>query len=278
MKIINKKMNNFFKRLITGIVFIVAVLGGILLHKYAYLTVFGIIVLLGMVEMRDLLKSTDTKIQAWTGIMTGIFLFVISFFIIAKMISILWLSLLIPMIISVYITELFLKSKMPITNIATTLFLPFYIALPFCFLHFLAFYNGEFCGELLIAFFILSWSNDTFAYLVGINFGKRRLYEEISPKKSWEGTIGGFLATLLVAFVLSFFFKNFTLTDWLIIGGIISIMGVFGDLTESMIKRSVNKKDSGSILPGHGGILDRFDSITFAAPIVFCYLLILKIC
>jgi phosphatidate cytidylyltransferase len=266
------KMNNFWKRVFTGIVFIFAVLGSILLNKYAYLLVFGVIVFIGMLEFKELIKEMKVKIQVEFGILTGIFIYFVTFFIATGMISNIWFLTIIPLVICIFITELFCRTETPIFNIATTLLMTLYIVLPFVFLHFMAFQSGEFDYRLLIGFFVILWSSDTFAYLVGVNFGKHKLMVRISPKKSWEGTIGGIIASLLAAFILSCFFKNLSMINWLIIGGIISIMGIFGDLTESMLKRSVNKKDSGAILPGHGGVLDRFDSVTFAAPIVFFYL------
>ena len=261
-------MKNFWLRLITGVVFIVVVLGSIL--GKAYSGVFGVFVFIGMLEFYKLLKDTKIKIQVGLGITIGIYLYVITIPNCFEIIKNFGFLLLIPLIISVFITELFRKTETPILNIAATLVMPLYVVLPFIFLINFDDYR------LLMGFFIIIWSSDTGAYLVGVKFGKRRLFERISPKKSWEGTIGGFIASLLVAFVLSKFFNNLSLINWLVVGGIISITGVFGDLTESMIKRSVNKKDSGNILPGHGGILDRFDSVTFAAPMVYCYLMLIN--
>ena len=269
-------MNNFLQRTFTGIVFVITIFGGIWLHEYAYLAVFTVVTFLGIHEINGLVKAGNVHPQSgWTFAMGG-YIYFISYFIIAGSISAYWLFLLLPMIVGVFITELYRKSGSSITNIATTFFAPVYIALPFAFLHYLAFYNGNYDSRLLLGFFILIWCNDTGAYLIGSMFGKNRLFERISPKKSWEGAIGGFIITLLIAFVLSKIFPIFTQANWLFIGGISSIMGVFGDLTESLIKRSVNKKDSGSLLPGHGGILDRFDAIILAAPMVSGYLIILN--
>ena len=269
-------MKNFWQRLITGIIFLIVVLGSILWHQYAYFLVFGVIVLLAMIEMKNLIKEAKIRVQTGWAIVTGIFVYTITFLISLEIITSQWLLLLVPMIISIFITELYRKSETPLMNIAGTLIVPFYIALPFSSLHFLAFQSGSYEYGLLLGFYIIIWINDIAAYLIGVKFGKRRLFERISPKKSWEGAIAGFIAALLSAFILSYYFKNLSLTSWLIVGGIISIMGVFGDLTESLIKRNVNKKDSGTLLPGHGGVLDRFDCVIFAAPMVFCYLMCLQ--
>jgi len=108
---------------------------------------------------------------------------------------------------------------------------------------------------------------------VGTAFGKYRLFERVSPNKTWEGAIGGALLTFLCAYVISLYYTQIYLYNWMVISAIIVVFGTYGDLFESMLKRSINAKDSGSILPGHGGILDRFDSVFIAAPFVFVYLL-----
>jgi phosphatidate cytidylyltransferase len=119
-------------------------------------------------------------------------------------------------------------------------------------------------------------SSDLGAYLIGVNFGKRRLFKRISPRKSWEGAIGGFVFTLIVAYFIHYFNGGLDVIHWIVIGMIVSVMGTFGDLVESMLKRSVNVKDSGSLLPGHGGVLDRFDAVIFAAPLVCGYLILVR--
>ena len=123
----------------------------------------------------------------------------------------------------------------------------------------------------LTGYFIITWAYDTGAYLYGRQFGKHKLFERISPKKTWEGTIGGSGIALLVALVLFFIVKDVNLFDWIALTIMILVFGTFGDLVESLIKRNLKIKDSGSVLPGHGGILDRFDSILISAPFVFLY-------
>jgi phosphatidate cytidylyltransferase len=118
----------------------------------------------------------------------------------------------------------------------------------------------------------LTWTNDTFAYLVGSKIGKTPLFPRISPKKTWEGTIGGAVGCLLVSALLGQIFKALPLFDWLVVGTLVAIFGTFGDLFESLLKRSVGVKDSGTIMPGHGGFLDRFDAFIFAVPFVYVYL------
>jgi len=173
------------------------------------------------------------------------------------------------------IIELFRKEEKPLINSAVTIFGLIYIAIPVSLLtimnesdrstifhHFPAY---------LTSYFLITWIYDTGAYLVGKNFGKHKFFERISPKKTWEGTIGGTLVAIAASIGLYFISEGTQLIQLLILTGLIILFGTFGDLTESLFKRSLNLKDSGTILPGHGGILDRFDTIFVSAPFVFLY-------
>jgi phosphatidate cytidylyltransferase len=148
---------------------------------------------------------------------------------------------------------------------------------PFCFFYALGFMEGEYSWHLPLAFLIMLWASDTGAYLFGITLGKNRLFERHSPKKSWEGFVGGLLCSLLSGYIISKYFTELPLVHWLIVSVIIVSSGTLGDLSESMLKRSLSTKDSGSFLPGHGGLLDRFDGLLLAAPLVFVYLSFIKI-
>ena len=137
------------------------------------------------------------------------------------------------------------------------------------------FLNAEFnyVNSSILGVFVLIWTNDTFAFLVGKNFGKHKLLERISPNKTIEGFVGGMVFTFLVSLLLaSQFDTSLTIVQWIVIAGIVSIFGVLGDLIESMFKRQAGVKDSSNFIPGHGGFLDRFDSVIFAAPFIFIYL------
>ena len=130
----------------------------------------------------------------------------------------------------------------------------------------------------LLGFFILIWTGDTMAYLGGMTFGRHRLFERISPKKSWEGSITGGLFALAMAWFLSLFFTELSTPQWMGMAAIIIVTGTLGDLAESLLKRSVGAKDSGQLLPGHGGFMDRLDSVFLSAPFVFVYLNLLTSC
>ena len=131
-----------------------------------------------------------------------------------------------------------------------------------------------FSAIVLLGFFLLIWANDSGAYIVGSLVGKNKLFERISPKKTWEGFLGGGFFALMFAWLISYFVTEISLIDWLVVALITFVFGTFGDLIESLLKRMVKVKDSGNILPGHGGILDRFDSMIIAAPMVFIYLVL----
>ena len=149
-----------------------------------------------------------------------------------------------------------------------------YIILPFSFLISIPFVFGNYQPKIVICILIFIWVNDSFAFLVGKNFGKRKLFESVSPKKTIEGFIGGWIFSLIAAFIITqqHTDSEIKLVDWIIIASILSIFGTIGDLVESKFKRQANVKDSGTIMPGHGGMLDRLDSLFFAAPFVFLYL------
>ena len=170
---------------------------------------------------------------------------------------------------------------MPIFNIGVSLMGIVYVAIPFALLSYLIVFDkdamtGIYNPNILLGYLFLIWTSDTCAYLAGRSFGKRKLFNRISPKKTWEGAAGGFILSLILAYVLSIYFTSLTIPNWLIIAAIVVITGIFGDLTESMFKRSVGIKDSGVLLPGHGGILDRFDAVFISAPCIWVYLSIIN--
>ncbi len=158
-----------------------------------------------------------------------------------------------------------------------TLFGLIYIFVPLagsCFLVFIPAEGYTFTHRILLGMLILVWLNDTAAYVTGTVFGRHKLFPRISPKKSWEGLAGGTLLTLLAAFWMDRLMGILITADWLVLAAIVSVFGVFGDLTESMIKRKADVKDSGNLIPGHGGVLDRIDSILFVIPVSLIYLVL----
>ena len=182
-----------------------------------------------------------------------------------------------------YIKELYNRHPNPIVNLGATMFSQMYIVLPLSLINVLAFKRFDcFSGEMMfysipLAIYIFIWVNDTGAYLFGVTLGKHRLFPRISPKKSWEGSIGGALLTLACAYAVAQIATFMNVWQWMGMALVVVVSGTFGDLTESMIKRHLGIKDSGNMLPGHGGILDRLDSMLFAIPATVVYLLMISL-
>jgi phosphatidate cytidylyltransferase len=183
----------------------------------------------------------------------------------------------------VFVAELYSSSQTPFSNISSVLTGVIYVALPFALTTELTLHEGNYDYRIFLALFIFLWSNDVGAYCFGMMFGrkgKHKLFERISPKKSWEGFFGGIIVSLLAALVLSSVWGEryaFNEIHWFALALIVSLSGTFGDLTESMLKRAAGVKDSGKIMPGHGGILDRFDSALFAFPFALTYIYLFNI-
>jgi phosphatidate cytidylyltransferase len=182
------------------------------------------------------------------------------------------LALNIPLAFLIFILELFRKKDSPFSNIATTLLGLFYVAVPFSLLHHILSTNGMYSFEILFGCWFIIWSNDSGAYLAGSAFGKNKLFPRVSPGKSWEGCVGGAIIAYVITYIISGWYQTISRTDWFIIASILIVIGTLGDLVESLYKRSLQVKDSGTLLPGHGGILDRFDSLLMSIPFVFTYL------
>ena len=175
------------------------------------------------------------------------------------------------------IAEIYLKSEHPLRHIAHSLMSQIYIGIPMAVMVFLAM---NYSPYILLTIFVLMWLNDTGAYLVGCSIGRHKLIERVSPKKTWEGFFGGLISSMAVSLLIFYFIEPFegmehidmSLLFWLGVGAIVSIIGTWGDLIESMIKRDLQIKDSGNLIPGHGGILDRIDSILLVLPAILLYL------
>ncbi|WP_027138527.1 phosphatidate cytidylyltransferase [Gaetbulibacter saemankumensis] len=185
------------------------------------------------------------------------------------------------MVISIFVNlflikDLFSRKSIPLFSSKRFLLTTFYLSSAFIFMILIADYYDQFNANILLGTFILVWCNDSFAYLVGKNFGKQKLFEKISPKKTVEGFLGGLFFSCVASYFIATFTETLNFTNWLILSIIVSVFGTLGDLVESKFKREANVKDSGVIMPGHGGLLDRLDSIIFAAPFIYLFLRFLK--
>lgn len=220
---------------------------------------------------------TGHRPMKYLGMFIDTVLFLLVFYICSLNQPLSFILFIVPAIVFVFILELYRNKLNPMSNISLTFLGILYVSLPLIMFIKLAFYfSQEYTYQIILGFFILLWINDVFAFIFGISFGKHKLFERVSPKKSWEGFIGGAIMTLLVAYILGIPFFLLNRADWIIIGLIISITGVFGDLVESLFKRTAELKDSGQILPGHGGMLDRIDSVLLSSPLVFAYLMLIN--
>jgi len=270
-------------RTITGFWIVVIILGSILIHPVSFI-LLGLIMVLGSLhEYYRLVSLQGIKSQHLAGLISGGFIYLVSVAHAMQMVSakIYLLFLLFPMYILIF--ELFTKKNNPFQSIAQTFTGVIYTSVPFSLFPFMAFGEGgmhsfissgevEYSPAIILGFFLLLWINDTGAYLTGITIGKTKLFERISPKKTWEGFIGGLVLNIVAAWFLSGWFGVVGRIDWLILALLISIGGTLGDLVESLLKRTSGVKDSGHFLPGHGGFLDRFDGVLIAFPLLFLYI------
>jgi phosphatidate cytidylyltransferase len=275
-------INNFIKRAITGVLFVAILVGCILYDSFSFGILFTIISALTIYEFGQLvnMRVEGVKINKTITMLGGAYLFVaiMGFCTNAgqegSKIFIPYVLLLLYMMIS----ELYLKKENPVLNWAYSMLSQLYIGLPFAMLNILAFnYNKEYnsvsyVSILPLSVFIFIWLNDTGAYCIGSLIGKHRLFERISPKKSWEGSIGGGVVAIGVSFLLAHYFPFMSMWEWAGLALVVVIFGTWGDLTESLLKRQLHVKDSGTILPGHGGMLDRFDSALMAIPAAVVYM------
>jgi len=274
-------LSEFLKRTISGLLFVIVLAGAIYIDQISFFIVFLGITIATMLEFYHLGLKAKLRPQSLLGVFIGIALFTWSYFYSSGKIELITLFGIIPLLVSIFVVELYRHQQKPMQNIAFSILGILYIALPFSLTNFIVIngtsYNMVYNPSMLLGVLFLVWANDTGAYVVGVSMGKHKMIPRISPKKSWEGFAGGIAITLLVAWINSMVFNEVSSRHWLVIGLITSLMAVLGDLVESMFKRSIGVKDSGKFLPGHGGLLDRFDALVMVLPMVYVYLEVMMI-
>lgn len=281
----NKKLKDLSIRTASALLFGGLFIGAIFWSKWSVGVLFALIIAVGVVEFFNLCRKSNSEPMTSMGVALSLALFGIFFTVFhlwggggATELSsrviygcALYVLLMVP---SLFVCELWRKSATPILNIATTIMGVVYVAVPMSLLLFIPqMLVGKWSATAMVAYLGIIWANDIFAYLVGVTIGKHRLCERISPKKSWEGFIGGILGAIVVAFVAGYYLGG-NIYVWMGLGLVVALTGVAGDLVESLMKRSADVKDSGKIMPGHGGVLDRFDALFISVPFAFVYLLI----
>ena len=287
-------MKNFITRTITGILFVAIMVTGICLRGDAMILLFALITGLTLWEFTGLVNEhvADTTVNRFITTAAGVYLF-LAFA--GYCTGIVPPSVFIPYLLTLiylFISELYLKQKNPIQDWAYTMLSQLYIALPFSMINVLSFQADPLTGQIAyhwllpMSVFIFLWANDTGAYCAGSLFGRHKLFPRVSPGKTWEGSIGGAVIVLIIAAVISYFAGSdaslstlnaqLSTLKWLGLGLVVVFFGTWGDLVESLFKRTLGIKDSGNILPGHGGMLDRFDSSLMAIPAAVIYLYTLQ--
>jgi phosphatidate cytidylyltransferase len=270
-------MDNLIKRLLTGAALIIVITLAIRAGWISFVLLILALTILALHEFYRLFHSYVTLLQQTAAIILSAGLIVTFILFITDKTS--WKVLLIniPVAFGIFIGELYSKSQTPFHNLAFTFIGIIYITIPLCFftgIAFLPLKGGIYNHEIVLGYFFILWAGDSGAYLTGKYAGKHHLFERISPGKTWEGSLGGFFCAVLVAFITSRFFLSINSVNWIITAVIINVAGTFGDFIKSLMKRSLHIKDSGKILPGHGGMLDRFDTLLGSAPFVFCFLVL----
>lgn len=264
-------MSNFWQRLVTGIVFIAVMVSAILIGPATLFAFGAVAAAIGISEYHRILTHGKLPLPSkWLALIAAVFVFAISWQAVFDgrfwaLVPFIWMMLL--------TIELLRKQEDVFQRMALALFAQVWIVLPFALMIQLATMGGEYQAWVILGFFILLWTNDTGAYVTGRLFGRNKLAPQISPGKTWEGFAGGVILSFVAAWLIPSVTFVLLDRDWFVIAGIVTFFSNAGDLVESALKRRCGVKDSGAIMPGHGGILDRFDGALLSVPLIVAYLL-----
>ena len=278
MKFALTKYNNLTQRVITGAIGAGVIISGVYYSEWLFFAIFFFITIMTQLEFYQLIFRDGYIPLKTYGSVSGALIFTLFFFVERGDFPIQYLFLIFPLLSGIYLIKLYKKNEeKPFSNIAMTFLGIIYVAIPISLFSLVAFpVPGQYTHEIIIGIMFILWASDSGAYFAGSRFGKRKLFERISPKKSWEGSLGGAVLAFTVAYILSQYFQTLTQLEWFVVTGLIIVSGTYGDLVESLFKRSIQIKDSGTTLPGHGGFLDRFDSLLIAIPFIITYVRLFK--
>jgi phosphatidate cytidylyltransferase len=262
-------------RTLTGIVFVAVITGAIWGGVYTFLTLFLLVMAGSLWEFLSIFNNAEIPVARIETLAVGSLLYLLTAGSLLEFYPPQYLWGTVPLILMVLIIELFRNNKAPYQNIALSLLGLLYITGSYLLLAHVALFPSDYHTYFLLSFFLLIWTNDTFAYLIGRFLGRTPLFPRISPKKTWEGTMGGLACTIGVGYLLAEYLHINYQFDWLIGALIVTIFGTLGDLLISMLKRQYDLDDAGSLLPGHGGLLDRFDGVMLVVPFWFSYIVLI---
>ncbi len=269
-------MKDLRRRAMTGLVYVLLMLAGTAVHPLLFAVIFGTFLFFTQLEFYQLLETAGSKPRKNAGLALGVLFFLVLFGMVNGILPPKAYLIFIPALIFIFLFEVFSEKSLILQNSAVTFTGFVYVAIPFSLLNFIVHpgypYNTDFVPDVLLGVLFTVWIYDSFAYFAGSKFGKHKMLPTISPKKSWEGFAGGTVAAILIGVANSYLFKYVPLADWLVISVLVILFGTLGDMFESIIKRRLKVKDSGTILPGHGGLLDRFDSLLFVIPVIYVWL------
>lgn len=267
------KLPELTQRIITALIGSTILLTSIWFNEWTYFVVFFLICMFACLEFYKLLGLDGNLPLKTYGTLNSLFIYVLTFFISRGSLSSEYYYLIFISLSAVYLIKLYIKKdKHPFTNIAFTFLGIIYVGVPFALINMAIYFDGVYRYEILIGILFILWANDSGAYFAGKNFGRRKLFKRVSPKKTWEGSVGGGILAVLVGISAFYYFDDLLpLWKWVSISLIIVVAGTYGDLVESLFKRSIRIKDSGKSIPGHGGFLDRFDGLLIASPFIVAF-------
>lgn len=267
------QLSNLTQRIIAAVIGVSIILAAVLYNEWTFWILFLAISVLTQREFYKLLKLDANMPLTFYGTFCGIVLNTLTFFVEKDMLPFKFYYLIVPLLTTTFFIKLYRKKdSKPFANLGYTFLGIIYVAVPFALINELVLTDRGYEPKLILGCLLILWSSDTGAYFAGRFLGKRKLFERVSPKKTWEGFFGGAILALFVAFILTMYFDCILPWQWYVIAIIISVTGTLGDLVESLFKRSIAIKDSGSVIPGHGGFMDRFDGLLLSMPFIITFL------